>query len=175
MQAEFVLKKCTGTNAGTETDCSFAPHFLNADLYTSSPENYPVAIPINAMSSPNYSYEVWLALICTAAPLNYVNNVKVYGPGTRPLGDAKLTIYIGTTATGVTPSDNQSSVATTRQDTNYYQPGNALSWPCAQGDNKIELQNERTQYLVMQLKVEDGVTQTGSLGEMVFHITYEES
>lgn len=175
MQAEFVLKKCTGSSAGTETDCSFNPCLLNADIVSTDISSYQIAIPGDSGSSPNYSYETWLIWVCTAAPTNYCNNFKIWGPSSRPGDDTYLTILMGTTATGATPTDSASSVATLAQHSNYYSSSNALSVGTPQTDDKITAVSQKTDYIVAQLKVEYGAVITGEIGNMVYNFSYDES
>lgn len=176
--AAFKLVKCIGANAATEIDSSKHPCFLSSDLHSEIPANYPVARPQSALEAPNYSMEVWLRYECTVAPDNQVENIKVWGPNKRPDAEGspanQLTIYIGTTATGATPTDAQSTVALTRQDTNHYEAGNALALPTATGDSIIDAVGEKTNYLVLQLAV-DELAATGDMQTQTFFIQYEES
>jgi len=174
--ATFATLKCTGSGAETETDVSAHPCFLNADIVSTDTASYPIKAPI-AGGNPTYSYELWLKLRCTAAPDSYCQNFKFYGPDHRPdyldSPGNKMTINVATTATGATPVNTVSSVATTRQDTNYYSAGTALTLPVDPGDSKINAVNEETNYLVLQLKVEEAATQ-GAIASYVPNISWEE-
>jgi hypothetical protein len=176
--AAFKLLKCTGTNAATETDCNKHPTFLSADVTSLDTSAYPIAIPVSAAASPNYSYELWLRLECTAAPDNYTQNFKIWGPDQQPdAGDTpgnRMTILIGTTATGQTPTDSASTIATTVQHTNHYSQATGLSVGVEPSDGKIGAIGEKTDYVVLQLKVEDQAQQ-GDLQTIVFNWSYEET
>jgi len=175
--AAFKLNKCIGANAATETDCNKHPCFLSADLVSTATGTYPVAIPSDGISGPNYSYEQWLRMECTLAPNNQVDNIKFYGPNKQPDDpNNKATIYAGTTASGVTPKDSQSSVATVAQHSNYIGtgPGEYLAIGVVPGDDIIDAIGEKTDYLVLQLKVEYEAS-SGDLTTTPFAIEYDES
>jgi len=176
--AAFKLVKCTGTGAATETDCGKHPTFLSADIVTLEHATYPISVPISAGSSPNYSYEIWLRSQCTGAPDNYCQNFKVWGPAEQPdAGDTpgnRLTINMGTTASGATPTDSASSVATVAQHSNYYSQATGLSIGVEPVDDKIDAVGEKTDYIVQQLKVED-LAQQGGMQTIPFMWDYEET
>jgi hypothetical protein len=172
--ASFITLKCTGTGAATKTDCSAHPCFLSADIVSIDQASYPIKAPVSAISNPSYSYELWLKLRCSAAPDSYCQNFKFYGSNVRPDSPTdKLTIYVGTTATGATPVNTASSVATAIQHTTHYDLGTALTVPVDPGDSKINAVNEETNYLVLQLKVEFGAAQ-GVMASYVPNLTWEE-
>ena len=176
--AAFKLVKCIGTDAATETDCNKHPTFLSADIVSDDHATYPIAVPVSAEASPNYSFEIWLRSQCTGAPDSYCQNFKVWGPADQPdAGDSpgnRLTVYIGTTASGATPTDSASSVATTAQHSNYYSQATGLSIGVEPGDDKIEAVDEKTDYVVQQLKVED-LAQQGDIQTILFNWYYEET
>ena len=171
--ATFKLSKCTGTNAATEADSSRTPKFLNVDANSTDTANNPVAVPLSG--ADNYSYEVWLRLECTAAPDNYCQTFKIFGPSLQPDSPANLVkIKIGTTGTGATPVNSASSVAATQQNTNYYDSSvHFLSVGVVPGDAKINAVGEKTNYIVLQLVVSPGATR-GNMGLQSFYISYEE-
>lgn len=176
--AAFKLLKCIGTNAATETDCDEHPTFLNADLVSLATATYKIAVPIDVASSPNYSFEIWLRSQCTGAPDNYCQNFKVWGPADQPdSGDTpgnRLTVNMGTTASGVTPTDSASSVATVAQHSNYYSQATGLSIGVEPVDNKIDAVGEKTDYIVQQLKVQD-LAQQGDMQTILFMWDFEET
>jgi len=175
--AAFKLNKCTGANAATEANCDKHPCFLSADMVSTETGTYPVAVPSDGISGPNYSYEQWLRLECTLAPNNQVDNIKFYGPNEQPDAPSnKVTIYAGTTVTGLTPTDSQSSVATTAQHSNYIGtgPGEFLAIGVVPEDDIIDAIGEKTDYLVLQMKVEY-LALHGNLTTMPFAIEYDES
>lgn len=178
--AAFKLNKCTGTNAATETDCNWAPKFLAVDSATTPPSSAPIGVPKDAGSSPGYSYECWLRLECTAAPNNAVENIKFYGPPYQPDYNEsppnRLFIMAGTTATGATPVTSASSVAVTHQAANYVGTGvgEYLAIGVEPEDDKINAVGEKSDYLVLQLKVLDQA-QRGSMIEVPLNFSYDES
>lgn len=171
--AAFTLLKCTGSGAGAETDSSKHPCFLNADSNSIDTGNSPISAPITA-GTYTYSYEVWLRWQCSAAPDNACQNFKFYGPLTQPDSEGdpgnKVTVMVGSIATGATPTVNASSVAITSQHDNYNSSGNALNFH----SGVLSSIGDKTNYLVLQLKIAYGVNQ-GNLPTMTFNLTYEES
>lgn len=176
--AAFKLLKCIGSGAGTETDCDKHPTFLSADVVSLETDTYPISVPVSAAASPNYSFELWVRLECTAAPDNYCQNFKIWGPDEQPdHGDTpgdKMTIYIGTTASGATPTDSASSIATTAQHSNYYSQATGLAVGVQPSGDQIDSVGEQTDYVVLQLKVQDQAQQ-GDLQTVVFNWYYEET
>jgi len=178
--AAFKLLKCTGTNAATETDCSKQPDFLSVDSATETPANAPIGVPGDALSSPAYSYEVWLRLECTTAPNNKVENLKFHGPSTQPDSDQsppnRLFVMAGTTGTGATPVSTASTVATVDQAANYFGTGvgEYLAIDVVPGDDQIDAVGEQSEFLVLQLKVLDQATR-GNMIEVPLNFTYDES
>lgn len=170
--AAFNVMKCTGSNASTETNTNNHPCFLGgygADTHSTTTSSYYITIP---SSSYNYSYEVWLRLKCTTAPDNKCENFKVYGPNTNP--STGVIVYMGTTDTGVTPVETASSVATTRQDTNYYGSSNALSISTEPSPHLIDAINEETDYIVLQLQV-GSTASAGDIPTQHYYVEYDES
>ena len=177
--AAFTAYKCTGVNAATETDSVKNPCFLNSDEHSTDTGAHRVGVP-DPVSSPNYSYEVYLRLKCITAPNNDCDNFKFWGPSEQPdymdTPGNKLTIMVATTATGATPTDNASTVATTVQHTNYNgpDPGSHLAIGVVPVDDVIDAVGEYTDYIVFQLKVEDGA-QRGEMATLPFYIEYDEA
>jgi len=180
--AAFKLVKCTGTNAGMETDCSKHPTFLSADVVSTETGTYPIAVPVSSGASPNYSYELWIKLECTIAPDNYCHNFKIWGPENQPdsadtPGD-RMTIYIGSVSAGDTPVDTVSSYAVAIQhkdnSNGHYSEATAYSVNAAPGDAKIDAVGEQTYYVVLQLKVQDQAQQ-GDIQTVLFNWSYDEA
>jgi len=172
--ATFATLKCTGSGAATKTDCSAHPCFLSADIVSTDQASYPIKAPALAVSNPNYSYELWLKLRCTAAPDSYCYNFKFYGSSDQPDSPVnKLTVYVGTSPTGATPVSSASSVATVAQHATHYDLGTALVIPVDPVDSKINAVNEETNYLALQLKVEYGASQ-GAIATFVPNVSWEE-
>lgn len=180
--AAFKLVKCIGTNAATETDCDKHPTFLSADLVSLDTDTYPITVPVSAGASPNYSYELWVRLECTGIPDNYCQTFKIWGPEDQPdAGDTpgdRMTIYIGTTASGVTPVDTASSVATEEQhdqgSVGYYSQATALAVDVEPSNSQIDSVGEKTDYVVLQLWIED-LAQQGDIQTILFNWYYEET
>ena len=170
--AAFKLIKCTGAGAATEEDCGSHPCFLSVDLVSENTAAYSIGIPGDAPSSPNYSMEVWLRLEMTAVPNNQVTALKVWIQGDPPQDG--VTVLMGTTDTGATPTHSASSVATVDAYDNYYGPSNALAVGIDTGDDKMDAVGEQSDFIVLQLKVEDGVD-AGDITTVLLSIDYTES
>jgi hypothetical protein len=180
--AAFKCLKCTGTNAATETDVSKKPNFLSVDEVDATPSNHPITRPATVVADPTYSYEMALRWECTAAPDNDCTNFKLYGPSHQPdyednPGDCMFVMW-GTSATGVTPVNSASTIATTAQyeasgGTGYYSVSTALSLGVNPGDDKIDAVGEKTDYLYAQLKLVGGV-QLGDMVNQIWVILWEE-
>jgi len=166
--AVFKCVKCTGASAGSESDTSKTPSLLYSDGTGAATSS---KIPAPKTSGTAYSYECWLRLECTSAPNGGCDTFKVYGPDTQP--QSGCTLYIGTTDTGATPVGTESSVATTRQDTNYTSEGTGLSVGVVPGDDVINAVGEKTDYIVHQLRVAYGAAQGANPG-IIMHVSFEE-
>lgn len=162
MAATIDLVCCTSTDAGTENSISDIMFRSNDSHLTD--KNNPITIPA---SGTNYSYEKWLRWECTAAPDTQCTNFEFWGPDSTP--GTGLTIYAGTTDTGVTPTDSDSSVATTQQDTNYYDSSNTLSI-----SGTLTSVGNKTDYLVLQLDVADTASQ-GDMSTQTMNYAYDEN
>ena len=162
--------KCTSTAAGTETDSSKNPCFLNADIHSTDTSTYPVAAPLTT-GTTSWSYEVWLRWKVTAAPDNYIQNFKFYGPTSQP--DTLIILYDGTSQTATTPVQTNSTFATGDQADLHNAVGNALTVPINESGNQLDAINEKTDWLVLQYEVQFGAPQ-GSIATQLFHVTYEE-
>jgi len=167
--ASFTTFKCTGSGAATKTDCSHHPCFLSADVVSTDTASYPVTAPLSG--STNYSYELWLKLRCTSAPVNRCENFEFYGSQAQP--DSFLTVFVGTVAAGATPTSSKSGVAVDVVHTTRYSPGTALPLGVDPGDGKIDAVNEETNYIVLQLGVEVGATR-GTMQTFVPTLSWDE-
>ena len=174
--AAFKLLKCTGSAASTETDCAKHPCWLSSDLTSIDTDSYQIQAPLTS-GSFTYSYETYLRYECTAAPDNYCQTFKVYGPAAQPdAGDSpgsKLTVMMGTSSSGVTPVGTASSVATTSQHDNYYSVATGLAIGVDPSSATIDAIGEKTDYVVTQLKVAYGVQQ-GDMETLTMNWSYEE-
>ena len=162
MAATIKLMCCTGTDAGTEAEVTGIMFRSNDSSATD--KNNPITIPA---SGTTHSYEKWLRWKCTVAPDTQVTNFKYWGPNSQPA--TGLTIYVGTTDTGATPTDNDSTVATTRQDTNHYSSATALSV-----SGTLTNVGDETDYLVMQLDVDSTASQ-GDMPQQTHYYSYDEN
>jgi hypothetical protein len=165
-------------DGSTEYDTSKNPTLLSANV-NGSAGSYPVAIPSTPSDPANYSYECYLQLECTVAPDTKVENLKVYGPNTPIVASSDsanpyVSLRLGTTGTFTTPVQTASSVASNRQDTTYYSVATALSVGVVPGDSLIDAINERSNYIVVQLKVINGAS-TGAIPTTSLTLVYDES
>lgn len=169
MAATINLRVCTGTNASNE-NVGISPNataiaFRSNDVATYSDfTSNPITIPA---AGTNYSYEKWLRFRCSVAPTTQVTNFKVWGPNTQP--GTGLTLYWGTTATGATPVDTDSTIATIRQDTNFYSSATAINV-----SGTLTASGQATDFLVMQLDVGPTATQ-GNMAQQTYNYSYDEN
>lgn len=162
MAATITMRGCTGTNAGTQADITAITYRSNDSVVNDS--NNPITIP---SSGTNHSYEKWILWEVDVAPDNQCTNFKYWGPGTAP--GTGLTVFAGTTATGVTPVNTDSTVATTQQDTNYSSSGSSLAI-----SGTLAAIDDETDYLVLQLDVESTATQ-GDMTQQTYYYSYDEN
>jgi hypothetical protein len=162
MAATIVIRGCTSENAGTEATITALMFRANDSVEVD--KNNPITIPA---AGQVYSYEKWIRWMCTVAPDTQCTNFKFWGANSIP--DTGLTVYDGTTDTGVTPVTTQSAVATTQQDTNHYSSATALAIA-----GTLTTENDETDYLVLQLKVADTAGQ-GDIPQQTFNFSYDEN
>lgn len=162
MAATIIIKGCTGTDAGTEATITSIMFRANDSVATD--KSNPIVI---TSGSTAYSYEKWIRWYCSVAPDTQCTNFKFWGAATPP--GTGLTVYAGTTATGVTPVVTESAVATTQQDTNYV----SLATGLAVSGTLTAIGNE-TDYLVLQLRVADTATQ-GDMAQQTYNYAYDEN
>lgn len=105
MAATVTIRVNTGASAGTQSGAVSGIDLISADNATNSAANRQ-AYPITAGGK---SYEKWLTARVDVAPDNYVNNFQLWGDGAVQQSTA---LYVGKTDTGVTPTSNDSTVAT---------------------------------------------------------------
>ena len=138
MAATVTIRVNTGTNAGTESGAVTGIDFISADNATNSLANRTA----NPITAGNRSYEKWVTARIDVAPDNQCNNFKFWTDGAV---QSETTLYVGTTATGATPTASASSVATT--DATTYTSGSKLTWHAG---NLTSVGNT-TDFLVLQL------------------------
>lgn len=169
--AAFDLIKTTGVSPGTENDSQHHPCYLNVDSNSTDTDNNSIAVPKSG--GPNFSFEQALRFKCTVAPNGYCENFITWGPPYQPDHDRdpadKVTVYWGVSATYYQPVSSQSSIATTRQDTNYYDSEHALLLH----EGQITAVGQETNLLYDQLQVELGAQQ-GKLTTMTRNLAFDE-
>lgn len=151
MSATITIIGCTGASAATEATIT-ALMMRSNDSVAVTKAN-PITIPTGATV---HSFEKWLRFKCTVAPSNQCTNFKYWGPNTIP--GTGLLLFAGTTDTGATPTASDSSIATTQQDTNYYDTSHQLAIT-----GTLVNVNDETDYVVLQLDVAN----TASPGDIV--------
>lgn len=162
MAATIVIKGCTGTDAGNEATITSIMYRANDS--TDTDKTNPIVIPDSGTS---YSYEKWIRWECTVAPDTQCTNFRFWGPNTAPA--TGLLVYAGTTDTGVTPVTTESTVASTRQDTNYTAIGSSLSV-----SGTLTTIGHQTDYVVLQLRVADTAAQ-GDMPQQTYNYAYDEN
>ena len=162
MAATIIIKGCTGADAGTEATIT-AIMFRANDAVTVTKAN-PIVI---TAATTTYSYEKWIRWYCSVAPDTQCTNFKFWGANSIP--DTGLTVYDGTTDTGVTPVVTESAVATNQQDTNHYTLVTALDI-----SGTLTSDTDETDYLVLQLRVTDTATQ-GDMTQQTYNYAYDEN
>lgn len=174
-QALFVVKKYTGpTAANVSVVGNNLISYLSVDQHSTATGSYPVAAPRLAGVN-NYSYENWLRLYCTVAPTSECANFKFYGPNSQPdIPSNKLTVYDNSTPDPRTPIQTQSIVCRFRQDTTHFDYNNSLTIGTPQTDDVITAVGQYTDYLVLQLKVDQGAA-SGVIALQTYTITYDET
>jgi len=168
MAAGHNLKVCTGTNAGTESTGDASNwNLMSIDAYDSTGTDYqanPISVP---SSGTNYSYERVLRVEFTGT-FNAITNVLVW-KSSGTLSDANLILNAGKSATGVTPVNTVSSIATS---TIPLDSGTAIDITPSGG---ISNDGDETDYLYTQLGVPDTVTTPGDIGTQTLTFQYDEA
>lgn len=162
MAATIIIKGCTSTNAATEATITSIMFRANDSVATD--KNNPITISSGVTT---YSYEKWIRFYCSVAPDTQCTNFKFWGPNAIP--DTGLLVYDGTTDTGATPVVTESTVASTRQDTNHYSLATALAI-----GGTLTSETDETDYLVLQLRVADTATQ-GDMTQQTYNYAYDEN
>lgn len=170
MAATCNLKVCTGASAGTESAGDATNwNLMSSDAYDSTGTLYQINKIAVPSTGTNYSFERWLRLEFTGT-FNEIENVKGW-KSSGTLSDAALDLLAGETDTGVTPIDTVSSIATTTV-TGWDSEGEAIDITPSGG---IDTFGDKTDYLVVQLKVPNTVTTPGDIGTQTITFSYDES
>ena len=167
MVATITWKQCTSTDAGTETTTTNKyAHLTNSDSADDG-TGYESNTIISPLIGTNYSYERWMRFVFSST-FNLIDNIKVY-KSSGTLSDGNLILNAGETATGVTPVDTESSIATSAIPTIV---GNAID---ITPTNPIDTSGEKTDYTVLQLVVPSTVTTPGDISLQGLTVQYDES
>lgn len=161
MAAAVSIRVYTSTNAATQSAAVTGIDFISADNATNSLANRQA----NPITAGNNSYEKWLKAYVDTAPDNAVANFLFWTDGTI---DSNTTLYVGTTATGATPTASNSTVATT--DATTYTSGGKLTWDSA----SYTAQDDTTDYLVLQLRT-TGSASAGNWTQETLNYSYDET
>lgn len=171
MAATPLLKVYTGTNAATMSPSGTGDgtnwNLMSTDAYDSTGttyQSYPITVPD---SSSNYSYERWMKIRFDGT-FNLIDNVLAW-KSAGSLSDGALILTAGETATGATPVNTNSTVATSVIPTT---EGTAID---ITPSSAIDASGDSTDYLVVQLEVPSTVTTPGDIGSQTITFQYEES
>jgi len=161
MAATITIRVNTSTNAGTQSGAVTGIDFVSADNALNTLGNRTS----NPITAGNNSYEKWLTARVDVAPDNGVTNFKFWTDGSV---DSNTTLYVGTTATGATPTASASSVATT--DATTYTSGSKLTWDSA----SYTTVSDTTDFLVLQLQT-TGSASAGDWTQETLYYSYDET
>lgn len=161
MAASVSVRCYTETNAATESAAISGIDLISADNATNSTANRQ-ANPITAGDS---SYEKWLRAYVDTAPDNAVDNFQIWGDGAV---QATTDLFIGKTATGVTPTSGDSSVAT--NDFTSQTAGNKFAWHAT----NMTGAGSTTDAIVFQMDV-GATAAAGNWGQETLSYSYDET
>ena len=165
MAATVTLRVYTSTNAATESSAITGIDFISADNATNSSGNR-VANPITTPAAGvTRSYEKWLKLKIDVAPDNQIDNIQFWTDGSFATG---VSIFGGVTATGATPVNTDSSVATT--DATTWTSGGKLTWDAGPYTTTGAIDD----YLVLQMDVASTAS-VGNMAQETFTYSYDET
>ena len=140
MAASVSIRCYTATDAGTESAAISGIDLISADNATNTTANRQT----NPITAGNKSYEKWLKAYVDTAPDNAVDNFQIWGDGAV---QATTDLFIGKTATGVTPTSGDSTVAT--NDFTSQTAGNKFAWHATD----LTGAGSKTDFIVMQMDV----------------------
>jgi len=161
MAATVTIRVYTGASAAVESAAVSGVDLISADNATNSLPNRQ-AYPITA---GDQSYEKWVKARVDAAPDNYVNNFQLWGDGAV---QSSTTLYVGKTASGVTPTNSDSSVATNNWTS--YLTGSRFAWHAT---NMTGI-GSTTDYAVFQLDV-DSDAAAGNWTQETINYSFDEA
>lgn len=140
----------------TEITADYNGDFIDLDDATKIWSDAPIPQPSGAAK---YSYEIWLRLKCKRKPKSAITTIKFYSDDWRPDYPKNLVeIFVGTTATYVTPVRTVSSVATANVHTTHYSAATALSIT-----GSLSAIGDYSNYIVFQLKASVGAGKVSNL------------
>ena len=162
MAAEVGIYVYTEADAATESSASQTGIDLcsaDTDLNTTTNrQTYPI-------TAGEKSYEKWTKAKTITAPDNYCENFALWGDGGI---QASTTMYVGTLATGTTPTSATSAVAVNTW-TNYTASATFI-WNAAQ----LTATGSTTDYAVYQLNVE-AAADAGNWTQETINYSYDEA
>lgn len=161
MAATVTIRVNTGTDAGTESSSVSGIDLISADNATNSSANRSA----NPITAGEKSYEKWVTAKVDVAPDNAVSNFQLWGDGNV---QQSTSLYVGVTATGVTPTSSDSTVATNNW-TNYTS-GNKFGWHAT----NMTGVGSTTDFAVFQLDV-DADASAGNWSQETINYSYDET
>lgn len=170
MAATFLMKVFTGTTAGTMNPAAAGDatnwNLMGIDSYDSTGTAYQSNVITVPPTGTSYSYERWVKARFDGT-FNKIDNIKVWkSAGT--LSDVNLTLNAGTTASGATPTNSVSSVATS---TIPVTEGTAID---ITPTSDITTSEDMSDFLVLQLVVPSTVDTPGDIGTQTLTFQYDE-
>jgi hypothetical protein len=161
MAATVTIRVNTGATASTESGAVSGIDLISADNATNSPANRSA----NPITANEKSYEKWITARVDVAPDNYCNNFELWGDGAV---QSSTTLYLGKTATGVTPTSADSTVATNAWTT--YQATGKFAWHAT----NMTGVGSTSDFAVFQLDV-DSDAAAGNWTQETLNYSYDEA
>jgi hypothetical protein len=140
-------------------------YLLPIDSATANKTTSPLYLPSEGTI---YSYEVYIRCRCDLAPVNYVNNFKVWCDSGLPLSNQILTVNSDDVSVYAAPVNTQSTRGTRADFVNYTDVDNSISLV----GNLVNI-GDYTSWLVFQLELSAGAD-TGNF-DVEYTIQYDES
>jgi hypothetical protein len=161
MAASVSIRVYTGAGAATESAAQTGIDLISADNALNSAGNRS-SNPITAGSK---SYEKWIKAYIDTAPDNQCENFDLWGDGAVQSSTA---LYVGRVVSGVTPTSNDSTVAT--NDWTGYLTGARFDWHAT----ALTGVGSKTDYAVFQLDVNADAA-AGNWTQETINYAYDES
>lgn len=160
-----ILENNTGAQSTTDKT-SGTVRFKTADNATVDGVN-PMVVP---SGSPNYSYEKWLSLNVTVAPVTNITNLRIYSDGANSFGTGVL-LYCKAVASFATPQLGTTLSGFT--DFFTYTSGSSLT-AAASSVTTFTGTGQKGYYIVFVMQVSSTATQ-GALSTEAFTFSYDET